>query len=82
VTLTGRTVTVILSDDARDAMQRAVAETVDPLVIAGLVQDTDELGVWLRVGPEDDKRVLLLRWEYVLSVTFPAREQERLGLRP
>jgi hypothetical protein len=104
VKLIGQAITVILSEEARDAMERAVggeslqshrrkggrrkgmeraaAGRVDPFPIAGVVQDTDELGIWLRVGSEDDKFVVLVRWEYVLSVAFSAREQERIGLRP
>jgi hypothetical protein len=66
---------------------RAVLELVNvPMSsAAGLlvyVQDTDDIGIWARIEREDGEHIVLIRWDYVLSVDFPAGETKTVGLKP
>ena len=44
------------------------------------VAETDDLGIWIRVNRPDGKHLLLVRWDYVLSVDLPDRKQTAAGI--
>ena len=77
-----RTVTIVLSDDARPALERAALTVPDPPTLTAFVQDTDDLGIWVRVGRTDGDHIVLVRWEYILSVDLPGGETKVVGLKP
>ena len=79
--LSERTVTIILSDDGRRILQAAAIGPSDSAALPTYVQDTDDIGIWIRVEREDGEHVILVRWEYVLSVDLPAGEGRAVGLR-
>jgi hypothetical protein len=80
VTLRHKTVTLALSEDAQSALERMALPAERPLVTAW-VEETDDLGVWIRVDRPSGRHVLLVRWEYVLSVDFPLEETPPIGLK-
>jgi hypothetical protein len=76
-----RTVTVFLDEGGREVMALAAIN----VGLSGLqlyVQDTDDIGIWARIGREDGEHIVLIRWDYVLSVDFTAGETKTVGLRP
>lgn len=36
--------------------------------------------MWVRIQREDEEQLPLIRWEYVLSIDFPAGQTKTLGL--
>jgi hypothetical protein len=46
------------------------------------VQDTDDIGIWARIDREDGEHIILIRWDYVLTVDFAAGETKTVGIRP
>ena len=46
-----------------------------------LVDETDDMGIWIRVDRGVEKHLVLIRWDYVLSIDFQDREQP-IGLKP
>lgn len=77
--LARRTVTIVLRDDAREALQRAAVGTPDPPVITAEVQETNDLGIWIRVRRTDQEHAVLVRWEYVLALDLVPVEPEGVG---
>jgi hypothetical protein len=75
-------VAILLSDEGHEVLQLAVPELSESRVISFYVQDTDDLGIWVRIRREDGNHVLLIRWEYVLTVDFPVGQTKTMGLRP
>lgn len=75
-------VAILLSDEGHEVLQLAVPELPESRVISFYVQDTDDLGIWVRIRREDGNHVLLIRWEYVLTVDFPVGQTKTMGLRP
>ena len=76
-----RTVTVFLDQGGREVLDlAAVSHSETGLQV--YVQDTDDIGIWVRIGREDGEHVLLIRWDYVLSLDFAAGESKTVGLRP
>lgn len=80
--LSQRTVAIVLSDQGRAALQLAAVSLADSPALLAYIQDTDDIGLWVRVRREDGEHVLLVRWEYVLSVDFMAGESKTVGLKP
>ena len=79
--LNERDVALILSDEGRDVMRFSAVNLPEDGAVAVRIQDTDDVGLWVRTLREDGEHVLLIRWEYVLSVDFPTGEVRRnIGL--
>jgi hypothetical protein len=74
-------VAVLLSDEGHQVLQLAVPELSESRVVSFYVQDTDDLGIWVRIKREDGNHVLLIRWEYILTVDFPVGRTRTIGLR-
>lgn len=74
-----QTVAILLSEEGKDTLRMAVAELPHSLVVRFYVQDTDDIGLWVRVAREDGEHFLLIRWEYVLSIDFPVGETRTVG---
>ena len=75
--LNERDVALILSDEGREVMKLAAVRLPEAAAIALRIQDADDIGLWVRTPREDGEHVLLVRWEYALSVDFPAGETRR-----
>jgi hypothetical protein len=75
--LNERDVALILSDEGRDVMRLSAVNLPEAGAVAVRIQDTDDVGLWVRTQREDGEHVLLIRWEYVLSVDFPTGEVRR-----
>jgi hypothetical protein len=75
------TVAVILSEEGRAVLQLAAVNVPESAAILVHVQDTDDLGLWVRTPREDGEHLLLVRWEYVLTVDFPIGETKTMGLK-
>jgi len=82
MTVAQRTVGVLLSDDGKHVLRLADWAVPDEGAVLRYVQDVDDLGLWVRLQRADAEHILLVRWEYVLSLDFPAEEVRRpVGLR-
>lgn len=77
--LTGRTVSIFLSEEGRLSLQFADLNLADSPALLAPVQDTDDIGIWVRVKRQDRDHILLVRWEYVLSIEFRRSKAKVLG---
>ncbi len=76
-----RAVTAVLTDDGREVLKLAAIDLPESASVLFFVQDTDDLGLWIREPREDGQHLLLIRWEYVLTLDFPIGETKTIGLR-
>lgn len=76
-----REVAVILTQEGRDVLQLAAVGVPEGASIFVHVQDTDDLGLWIRTRREDGEHLLLVRWDYVLTIDVPAGETKTIGLK-
>jgi hypothetical protein len=79
--LAGETVAVVISERGRDALKQAALQVPESAAILFSIEDSDGMGLWVRVEREDGLRFILLRWEYILLMDLPAREVRSAGLR-
>jgi hypothetical protein len=78
--LAERQVAVVLSEEGQAALQLAGVDVQEGPLPEFLVEETDDIGLWVRVSREDGNHTLLVRWEFVLSLDVPPHEARRIGL--
>ena len=45
------------------------------------VEETDELGIWVRMNRKDGPHTMLVRWDFVVVIDVPVPEQKNIGLK-
>ena len=78
--LAGRRATFFLSEDGKDFYHRVDdVPKLEPVTVD--VEETDDVGVWIREWWKTDRHVLLLRWEFILGIELPVDSGNVVGLR-
>ena len=84
----GRSATFHLSEDGKSIIKLIVGEeafkevTANPReAVTSEVEETDDLGVWLRHYRSPNSKYLLLRWEFILGIELSANAGSVVGLR-
>jgi hypothetical protein len=81
VKISEREASVLLSEEGREVLKQAALNLADSPFLSVKVEDSDDIGIWVRVNREDGDHLVLIRWEYVLSMDFPVGQPKTLGLR-
>jgi hypothetical protein len=81
VKISEREVSVLLSEEGRQVFQLAALNLTDSPFVWVKVEDSDDIGIWIRVGREDGDHLVLIRWEYISSMDFIVGQPKTLGLR-
>jgi hypothetical protein len=79
--VTERDAAVLLGDEGRNVLQLASVNIGDSPFLAVKIEDGDDIGIWVRIPREDGDHLLLVRWEYVLSMDLEAGPAKALGMR-
>ena len=74
-----RTVTILLSPEAGEVLEFAGLDANGPYMQMYYVQDTDEMGLWVRVDRTDGGHLVFIRWEYVISMDLAAGPLKAAG---
>jgi len=74
--------TILLSEEGLSALRIMLPDLPDSPLVFLFVQETDDLGLWVRVKRKDEDHVLLIRWEFILTVDLPAGAVKTVGLKP
>jgi hypothetical protein len=82
VKLAGKTAIIVLTEDGRQVVQLAKIGLPETDLLLVVVQETEDLGVWIRIERGQEERCFLLRWEYVLGIDVPSETAGNLlGLK-
>jgi hypothetical protein len=80
VKLAGQTVAVILTEEGRQVLNlAAVSLPENPRIIVS-VEESEDLGLWVRLSREGHLHLFLLRWEYILGIDLPTSLGRIVGL--
>jgi hypothetical protein len=79
--LSGQKLAVLLTEEGRQVLALASVGDVESPSISVSVEESEELGLWIRVPREDQVHFFLLRWEYILGVDLPSGTGRLVGLR-
>ena len=78
--LVTRQVEVVLSDEGQTALRLAGFDFPEAVLPLFFVEDTDDLGMWVRATRNDGVHSVLIRWEFVLSLDLVPPEMKRIGV--
>jgi hypothetical protein len=76
--LTGQKLALLLTEEGRQVLALASVRVDESSAISVSVEESEELGLWIRVPREDQVQ---LRWEYILGVDLPSGTGRLVGLR-
>jgi hypothetical protein len=79
--LAGETAVIVLSEGGRQALQAAGLAVPESDALLFSIEESEDLGLWVRVEREDGIHLVLLRWEFINLVEIPARDIRGAGLR-
>ncbi len=78
--LTGRNTAFFLTEEGQAFFQMVTRE--GPWVsVSADVEETDDVGIWLRMERSGSPRFLLLRWEFILGIEVQDEKVRAFGLR-
>jgi hypothetical protein len=81
VKLSAQTVTVILTEEGKQVLGLASVNLPESPTLIVTVEETDDLGLWIRITKEAQVHFLLLRWEFVLSIDIARETGKLVGLK-
>jgi hypothetical protein len=81
VNLSGQAATVILTEDGRQTLSLADVDTSDSPQMRVSVEESEDLGLWIRVPRDGQMHVFLLRWEYILGIDLESGKGRLIGMR-
>ena len=86
--LAGKLAVFHLTEDGKSIVRLVIGdeafqiETANPKeAIVSEVEETDDLGVWLRLYERPKSIHFLLRWEFILGIELSANSSNVVGLR-
>jgi hypothetical protein len=81
VRLAGQTVAVILTEEGKQVLDLAAVNLPENDRVLISVEESEDLGLWIRIVREDQMHFFLLRWEYILGIDLPTNLGRVVGLR-
>jgi hypothetical protein len=79
--LSGQELAVVLTEEGKQVLALAsIAVSASPSISVS-VQESEDLGLWIRIPREDQVHFFLLRWEYILGIDMPSGTGRLIGIR-
>ena len=69
------------SEDGQEVLRLASVNFPASGLLTVPIEESEELGLWIRVAREDQLHLLLLRWEYIPTIDLPSGMGRVLGRR-
>ena len=79
--LSGQKIAVILTDEGKQVLTLALVGSTETHLLTVSVEESEDLGIWIRVPREDQMHFFLLRWEYILGIDLPSGIGKLIGMR-
>jgi hypothetical protein len=79
--LAGQSVTLVLTDEGREILALGAVDVPESSRMIVSVEETEDLGIWIRIPREGQMHFFLLRWEYVLGIDLQSGTGRLIGIR-
>ena len=79
--LTGEPAEVFLTEDGTTILTLAHVRSDGPDTFKVTIAESDDLGLWIRVQRDEGPNVLLVRWDYILSLEVRERNLSPYQIR-
>jgi len=81
VKLAGQTAAVLLADGGKQVLELAGVRVAESDALSVSIEESEDLGLWIRLQREDQMHLFLLRWEYILGIDLPTGLGKVVGLK-
>ncbi len=73
--------TILVTEDGKQVLMLAVVSLQsDGNALLVRIEESEDLGLWLRLDRQDGSHFFLLRWEYILAVDLADTVTRTIGL--
>jgi hypothetical protein len=79
--LSGQTITMMLTEDGRQVLSAASVGLPASSLVTVSVEESEDMGLWIRVPREDQMHFFLVRWEYILGIDLQSGMGRLIGMR-
>jgi hypothetical protein len=79
--LSGQAITVFLTDEGKQVLALASVALPESNQLSVSIEETEDLGLWIRIPREDQMHFFLVRWEYVLGIDLQSGMGKLIGMR-
>ena len=79
--LAGQSAVVLIADGGRDVLELAGVNPPETSLFPVSIEESEDLGLWIRLQREDQVHLFLLRWEYILGIDLPSGLGKIVGLK-
>lgn len=79
--LSGQTLTVILTEDGKQILSLASIGLPPSNLVTVSVEESEDMGLWVRIPREDQMHFFLIRWEYILGIDLQSGTGRLIGMR-
>lgn len=79
--LAGQTAIILIADGGRQVLELAGVSLLDSALLPISIEESEDLGLWIRLQREDQVHLFLLRWEYILGIDLPSGLGKVVGLK-
>jgi hypothetical protein len=79
--LAGQTAAILLADDGKQILKLAGLNLAESHMLSASIEESEDLGLWIRLQREDQMHLFLLRWEYILGIDVPSGLGKVIGLK-
>ena len=73
---------MILTEEGRQVLALAAISASDSPQVLVSVEESEEIGLWIRIPRERQMHLFLLRWEYILGIDLQSGTGKLLGMQP
>ena len=77
--LQGRELAVVLTDDGRQALAMLGWEQNDEKTLLLYVEETEEMGLWVRSPKSRGEHIVFIWWEFILTMDLLQKEAKSIG---
>jgi hypothetical protein len=81
VRLSGQPAAILVSPDGEDVLRLAGVNLNDEGPFSVVIEESEDLGLWIRLHRKDQMHLFLLRWEYILGIDLPSGLGKVVGLK-
>jgi hypothetical protein len=81
VRLAGQAAVVLIAEGGREVLELAGVNLPQTSLLSVSIEESEDLGLWIRLQREDQIHLFLLRWEYILGIDLPSGLGKIVGLK-
>ena len=79
--LSGQTITALLTEEGKQVLSLASVGVPESDLITVSIEESEDMGLWIRIPREDKMHFFLLRWEYILGIDMQSGMGKLIGMR-